>query len=661
MGSALFRVTVRTACGVLFGLACTSAAIAAPAPAAAFASLPQVSDVVLSPDGNLLAWSDRSGPKEQVAVFDLAARAFKRYFAVADKTKLRGLYWSDNETVLIDISQPWEKKHIGDQRYEMFRTLASNVTTGETRILLMDDGFRQFVTGSDLVAWHTSKPKKIVMWTWDYSFNAAQGATDTRLGGHREDSGWVSVLFDVDTRTGKGARADQGTQFTTHWIVDAAGDCVARADWNPKTREFRVLAKRGIGWNEIYSRNGDTLALYGLTADGASIAAIGPNAAGRSVLWGIALDGSGAKVLLEDPQYDVQSVITDRFSGAPVGVWLGGPDEEGRWIDKKAEARYESVARAFKGRSVVVYGRSEDGKRVLARVDSPSNPAIYYLVDFNKGQADIAGEEYPALADVPLGEVRSITYKARDGTEIPAYLTIPPGVEAKTLPLVVLPHGGPEDRDGYEFDWLSQFIATRGYAVLRPQFRGSSGFGDAFRLAGRHQWGLLMQDDVTDGVKAMIEQGIADARRVCIVGASYGGYAALAGAAFTPDLYKCAVSVSGVSDLPAMLGTVAAKWGDESSSLAYWHESIGSPFDKNVIERSPARAADQIRIPVLLLHGINDSVVPIEQSENMARALQQLNKNVTFVKLPGEDHWMSGAATRLQVLQEIEKFLKENL
>jgi dipeptidyl aminopeptidase/acylaminoacyl peptidase len=143
------------------------------------------------------------------------------------------------------------------------------------------------------------------------------------------------------------------------------------------------------------------------------------------------------------------------------------------------------------------------------------------------------------------------------------------------LPLVILPHGGPESRDWLRFDWWAQFLATRGYAVLQPQFRGTVGFGDAFRLAGRRQWGGLMQDDLSDGVRAMITQGIADPQRVCIVGSGYGGYAALAGAAFTPELHACAVSVNGVSNLSEMLGWEADHHGTESDTLGYWRDSIG--------------------------------------------------------------------------------------
>jgi dipeptidyl aminopeptidase/acylaminoacyl peptidase len=181
---------------------------------------------------------------------------------------------------------------------------------------------------------------------------------------------------------------------------------------------------------------------------------------------------------------------------------------------------------------------------------------VFYLVDFATGRADIAGESYPGLAGVTLGEVRFIDYAARDDVEIPAFLTLPPGLGEKNLPLVVLPHGGPHAHDTGDFNWWTQFLATRGYAVLQPQFRGSTGYGAAHRKAGYGQWGGLMQDDVTDGVKAMIKNGLADPARICIAGASYGGYAALAGAAFTPEMYACAISVNGISDLPALLGYV---------------------------------------------------------------------------------------------------------
>jgi dipeptidyl aminopeptidase/acylaminoacyl peptidase len=228
----------------------------------------------------------------------------------------------------------------------------------------------------------------------------------------------------------------------------------------------------------------------------------------------------------------------------------------------------------------------------------------------------------------------------------------------RDLPLVVMPHGGPEDRDETGFDWLAQFLASRGYAVLQPQFRGSTGLGRAHANAGRQQWGLRMQDDVTDGVRALITEGIVDPKRVCIVGWSYGGYSALAGAAFTPDLYACAASIGGVSDLPVMLATISRDSGRESDAFAYWREHIGSPFNADVIGKSPARAAMAVRAPVLLLHGTDDTVVPIEQSRLMATALRAAKKPVELIELTGEDHWMkTSSESRIRTLTELERFL----
>jgi dipeptidyl aminopeptidase/acylaminoacyl peptidase len=284
---------------------------------------------------------------------------------------------------------------------------------------------------------------------------------------------------------------------------------------------------------------------------------------------------------------------------------------------------------------------------------------VYYFVDFSEGTADTVGEEYPALLDVKLGEMRAISYAARDGAMVPAYLTLPPGSDGKNLPLVVLPHGGPEARDDYAFDWWAQFLAVRGYAVLQPQFRGSTGFGRAWAAAGQKQWGGLMQDDVTDGVKAMIAQGVADSSRICIVGASYGGYAALAGAAFTPDLYRCAVSVNGVSNLVAMLGYQKEHSGAESNQVAYWREHIGP--SSAAAGKSPSKAAAQIRVPVMIMHAVNDTVVPESQSKEMVRELEKLKKPVTFVSLAGEDHWLSQSGTRTQMLKELDRFLSAQL
>ena len=468
-----------------------SASAAPEVPAAAFAALPQVSDVELSPDAQLVAWYDRSGPDAKVVIFDLAAKNYRRTLRIDPATVPRSLLWADDETLLVNLSEVRKAPVPGEPLYDYSRSLAVDVASGDSRMLLMAGGERAFVTAADLLAWHTAQPHTVIMASWDYSANAARVETGTRLVAGREAAGWVGELFQVDTRTGKGTLIDQGGPFAWQWVVDTQGAPVARSQWHPVEKKYLLEARAGKGWRTIYERDdGALLTLWEVSADGKNVVATGPGKDGRIGLWAIALDGSGMKDLLPEVTTDVLSIVSDNFSGAPVAARLGGPQPAVHWIDAAAEARYESLAHAFPGREVTISSRSQDASRLVVEVRDSSHPPVYYLVDFNTHRADIVGEAYPALDSVALGTVQSITYKARDGTSIPAYLTLPPGAAPKGLRMVVLPHDGPESSDAPEFNWLAQFLATRGYAVLQPEFRGSTGFGAAFERAGLRQWAV---------------------------------------------------------------------------------------------------------------------------------------------------------------------------
>jgi dipeptidyl aminopeptidase/acylaminoacyl peptidase len=256
-----------------------------------------------------------------------------------------------------------------------------------------------------------------------------------------------------------------------------------------------------------------------------------------------------------------------------------------------------------------------------------------------------------------------VSYASRDGAKLWAYVTAKAGDGPR--PMVVMPHGGPEARDEYGFDAFAQFLAAQGYVVVQPNFRGSSGAGGAFTLAGHGQWGKLMQDDVTDAVKHMVEAGKADPKRICIVGASYGGYAALAGAALTPELYRCAVSIAGVSDLVEFLRSRGHENGTGSNAFYYWRDSIGDP-DKNretLAAVSPSKLASKVAVPVLLIHGEKDETVPVRQSVIMQEALRAAGKPTKLVRLPDADHywddWDRGEL--LLLYQETAAFLKQHL
>jgi dipeptidyl aminopeptidase/acylaminoacyl peptidase len=362
--------------------------------------------------------------------------------------------------------------------------------------------------------------------------------------------------------------------------------------------------------------------------------------------------------LFQDPRYDVAQSLNDDWTRRVIGYAVDEDMPVYRYFAPKRQALQNGLEQAFPGLSVHAVSTDRAGNRAIVEVTGPKTPPSYYLYDRVSHHASAIAASYPGLSEGAMGEVRPYGYAARDGLHIPAYLTLPPNKSPHNLPLVVVPHGGPDARDDMTFDFIRQFLASRGYAVLQPQFRGSRGFGQAFTQAGFGEWGLKVQDDITDGVKKTIADGIVDPKRICIFGASYGGYAALAGATLTPELYACAASLAGPSSLEKMLDYSSNKFGATAEN--YWLARIGD----NAAQRdaaSPALYADRVTAPILLLHSELDVTVPIEQSEIMERALRKAGKKVAFVSMPGDDHYMALEQTRLRVLQELEKFFAANI
>jgi dipeptidyl aminopeptidase/acylaminoacyl peptidase len=641
---------------------CSTARADAPA-LSSFGSLPETQFAALSPNGRLVAIDEVRNDTRRIVVFDATTGKTVRTIMSDDNNKLRALTWSDDETLLVEASIQHTADCANERRcsVEWFRTLAFRMDGKAPLLLLNDEGARRYVSGSHLRATHTTRPGSVTMSTWDYFANRQRQSTGSHLQqSDRELTGWASIICDVDTRTGTDRLLATGTQYTQDWVVDGQGQPVARSEWDADRHLYTIVARQGNSWKEVLRRDdGTQFNLAGLDPDGKVVIALGADGGALSQAWAVPLDGSPIHALHSDPLNDFDGYHYDWNRNAVVAV-MTSSGAKVEWLDPTLGSQWHSVAKAFPGRTVEIVNRSTDNQKVLVKVSSRSVPPVYELVDFTAGKADIVAEQYPSLADAKLGTVEFITYPARDGPLIPAFLTTPPGAQAGSkLPLVVLPHGGPEARDADAFDWLSQFLSTRGYAVLRPQFRGSTGFGEAFRLAGYREWGGLMQDDVTDGVQKLISDGTVDPKKICIVGASYGGYSALAGAAFTPDLYACAASIAGVSDLPQVL--IDMKLDRNDSALYYWHEHIGPTSDPRLAARSPARFAANVQAPVLLIHGVDDSVVPIRQSEMMWHALDRAGKRVTFVRLDGEDHWLSRSATRTRVLEELDRFLAQYL
>jgi len=378
------------------------------------------------------------------------------------------------------------------------------------------------------------------------------------------------------------------------------------------------------------------------------------------------LTSGEARVLAEDPNYDLPHF----------GLWGSGllfhPSEKTPeavavmrdrlgWIPLQQEVAddLERLGELEAGDFYITSRDAENKKWVVAVVSDRKSPR-YYLYDRGAKKASLLFVTRPRLDEYTLAERKPVRYRARDGLVIEAYLTLPPHKPPKNLPAVVLVHGGPWHRDEWGLDLMAQWLANRGFAVLQPNFRGSTGYGKAFVNAGNKEWGRKMQHDITDGVRWLIEEGIADPKRIGIMGGSYGGYATLAGLAFTPELYSAGVDIVGPSNLFTLLESVPPYW---KPMLALFYERMGHPEKDRALlrERSPLFSADRIQAPLLIGQGANDPRVKRAESLQIVEALKAKGKPVEYVEYPDEGHGFFKAENRLDFYRRAERFLETHL
>ena len=335
------------------------------------------------------------------------------------------------------------------------------------------------------------------------------------------------------------------------------------------------------------------------------------------------------------------------------------------WRDKNWEANYKFLEEKFPGREIAFQSSTKDYSKFLVAVYGDKYASEAWYFDANKRELIHQYTPRPELKEVEqyLAPMTPIRYASSDGLEIPAYLTIPAEMEAKNLPVVVLVHGGPKGpRDSWGYSPLVQFLANRGYAVLQPNFRASGGYGKKFLNAGDLQWGKLMQDDVTWGVKHLIEKGIADKDRIAIMGGSYGGYATLAGLAFTPDLYACGVDIVGPSNIFTLLDSIPPYW---EAGRAFLYGMVGDPNTdegkKLIKEASPLFSAEKISKPLLIVQGANDPRVKQAEADQIVIALRDQGHKVSYLLADDEGHGFAKPTNRMAMYAEVEAFLAEQI
>lgn len=387
------------------------------------------------------------------------------------------------------------------------------------------------------------------------------------------DSDWdfENEVRRIDITNGEFDELQEGSRGIQNWMTDqshqlrygsANGDNVSRNIFY-STNERTWKGVDHTDWSQ------QRLTPVAFEADPRFALAMGQNSEGRAAVFRIDLEsGSVLESVFSHPVVDIGEVLLDDQTKKPIGFSYTVDQPRIQYLDEDEDRLQQMIDGALPGFVNRVVSRVEASRMFLISSRNDIEPGVYYLLDRNANQMHFMAEAMPGLSQELLSPMQAIKYAARDGQEIPGYLTTPKGAEAKNLPVVVLPHAGPHKRDVQMFSYLAQFLASRGYAVLQPNFRGSTGYGQAFRDAGENQWGGAMQDDLTDGAQWLIKNGVADPARICIAGHSYGGYAAIIGAGKTPKQFACAVSVNGIFDLPALVADT-----DRFAGAGEWTES----------------------------------------------------------------------------------------
>ena len=648
------RLTAAAICSVML------CANGEPDAATRFGARESVQSIALSPDGSQLAYVvPTQGQGSRLYSIPVGTTQPKGVINVdGEKQRMSGCNWVSNARLVCSIYAVVDAPGL---LVNTSRLVALDSDGRNVRVLGQRDSSDQLAArlwGGGVIDWLPGQDNQVLM---EQVF-IPEGRSDTLLARKEEGIGVVQV----DTATGRNRTVEAPRPNADHFVSDGEGHVRLMRTQPPRgatglDSNKYVFYFRSAGSKE-WKRLGDYDHRTGqgplpLAVDGKlDVAYVLQATNGRDMLYRLPLrEAASPELVVSHDQVDIDGLMRLGRRGRVIGATFATEKRQSVYFDPELKALAAQLSRALPNSPLMNFmGASDDEKKLLVWAGSDSDPGTYYLLDRPTKRMTPLMLVRPELEGVKLASVRPVTYKAADGTVIPAYLTLPPGKSEKGLPAIVMPHGGPSARDEWGFDWLAQFYANRGYAVLQPNFRGSAGYGDQwFQINGFQSWRTAI-GDVNAAGRWLVSQGIADPAKLAVVGWSYGGYAALQSAVVDPSLYKAIVAIAPVTDL----GVAREEWAGFTNS-----ENVRDFFGSgpHIEQGSPARHASAFKAPVLMFHGSLDRNVGIRESRLMRDKLQDAGKKVELVEFDKLDHQIDDSDARAQMLRQSDSFLRTAL
>lgn len=627
--------------------------------AAAFGSREGVGALNVSPDGNRLVYIAPARDRWNAVMVVNVASGEVKPIAVSkgDPEILRWCNFAANDRLVCRFTGTTRGDGtvlIGYSRLVSMNLDGSDLKQLGQRASFYDAGLRQY--DGSILDWRAGQPGQVMM---ERDYVPEAGKTGTRLVAHRDGLG-VDI---VDTRTLKVAPVETPRAGVSEYMTDGLGKVrlmsISEASGQMLTGRLKHFyrAEGSKSWDSLTDYvDSDDFRPLAIDASANSVYVL-KKLNGRMALYRLHLDGSRREELVaSNPNVDIDDVVRVGDGLKVIGYTFAEDRRRAIYFDSEFDRLADQLAKILpKTPQVTFAGASADGRKLLIFAGGAEDPGRYYMFDKQTRELNQLLEDRPGLAGRSLGTVSTISYKTADGVSVPAYLTLPPGKSnAKGLPGVVLPHGGPSARDEWGFDWLAQFLAGRGYAVIQPNYRGSAGFGDQWLMENGFKSWRISIGDISAAARYLASSGIADPGRIAIVGWSYGGYAALQAAETEPSLYKAIVAVAPVTDL-ALLKEEAQDYTNADIVARF----VGS--GPHIVEGSPLRHPSAIAAPVLLVHGDLDTNVDVEHSDKMNAALKSAGKPVEYLRFRGLDHQLDDSAARTQMLAKIGQLLERTI